>query len=247
MNGEIAFNSGRSLQGLPEDDEITPSTHFRYSDTGGIRDDWLGAGAKAHNRKRELSLSLPPFAEFILRLDGLKLVERRTYINRGERLENSAEHSWHVAVAAWALANYLNREVSIGKLLQLAVIHDLGELDAGDTFLYSADRNAGVQKEKACVSRIANEHRDLIPDLEVLWDEQEAGATNEARLLKIADRLLPFLHNLASEGKTWKQNSIARSQVLDMHAFIESEAPELFGWMKEQLDMAVDSGWLIDG
>lgn len=194
-----------------------------------------------------MTASRPSVADFFLRLDGLKLIERRTYIDGGKRLENSAEHSWHVAMAAWALASYIGWDVSTDKLLKLALVHDLGELDAGDTFLYSDDREKGSSKERDCVSRIAEQFGDLIPDLESLWDEQELGATSEARLLKIADRLLPFLHNIASDGKTWRENGIAKSQVLAMHAFIAESAPELFNWMKAQLDIAVDNGWLIDG
>ncbi len=188
----------------------------------------------------------PPVGEFLLELDQLKLVERRTYIDGGTRLENSAEHSWHVALAAWALASYLEWDVSIGKLLKLALIHDLGELDAGDTFLYAADRSEVSDAERAGVSRIADQYGALIPDLLVLWDEQECGITIEARLLKIADRLLPLLHNLSSEGKTWKQNNIARSQVQQAHAFIADEVPELSAWIEDQLETAVGRGWLRD-
>jgi putative hydrolases of HD superfamily len=194
-----------------------------------------------------VSSSLPQLADFLLRFDGLKMVERRTYIAGGQRRENSAEHSWHAAIAAWSLASYLRWDVSIGKLLQLALVHDLGELEAGDTFLYSEGREAGVQRERECVGRIAAKHPHLIPDLAELWEEQERGETREARLVKIADRLLPFMHNLASEGRAWKENSIARSQVLRMHAFIERDAPDLFAWIKQQLDAAVARGWLIDG
>jgi len=193
-----------------------------------------------------LTSSVPPVAKFLLELDALKLVERRTYVDGGARRENSAEHSWHVAIAAWALANYLGWEVSVGKLLKLALLHDLGELDAGDTFLYAADRSNAAASERACVSRIADRYGSLIPDLEALWDEQESGETKEARLLKIADRLLPFLHNIASEGKTWREHDIARSQVLEAHSFIGNEAPELFSWMEAQLDNAVKNGWLND-
>jgi putative hydrolase of HD superfamily len=159
-------------------------------------------------------VSIPEFTEFLLRLDGLKLVERRTYINGGERRENSAEHSWQVAIAAWALANYLGWDVSVDKLLRLALVHDLGELGAGDTFLYSADRAEVSRKERVCVAELADEYGAYLPDMLSLWDEQELGETPEARLLKVADRLLPFLHNVASEGKTWREHGIARSQVL---------------------------------
>lgn len=191
-------------------------------------------------------MSIPDFTEFLLQFDGLKLVERRTYIDGGARRENSAEHSWHVAMAAWALANYLGRDVSIGRLLRLALVHDLGELGAGDTFLYAADRNEVSERERACVAEMVDEYGAWLPDMLNLWDEQELGATPEARLLKVADRLLPFLHNVASEGKTWREHDIARSQVLAAHAFIEEESPEVFGWIEAQLDRAVRNGWLRD-
>ncbi|MDJ0927519.1 MAG: HD domain-containing protein [Gammaproteobacteria bacterium] len=193
-----------------------------------------------------MGLALPSVAQFLLELDKLKLVERRTYVFGGERRENVAEHSWHVAMAAWALSSYLGRDVSVGKLVQLALVHDLGELDAGDTFLYATDRNDASESERKCVSRLAREYDSLMPNLEALWTEQERGESEEARLLKVADRLLPFLHNIASEGKTWREHNIAKSQVLRAHAFIASEAPELFQWMEAQLDHAVESGWLGD-
>ena len=136
--------------------------------------------------------------------------------------------------------------MSIGKLLQLALVHDLGELHAGDTFLYAGDRAEVSKKERDGVSRLAQDHPSMIPDLVSLWDEQESGATPEARLLKVADRLLPLLHNIASEGKTWREHDIARSQVIAAHAFIEAESPEIFAWIEDQLDAAVANGWLRD-
>lgn len=189
----------------------------------------------------------PSVAQFLTEIDALKLVERRTYINGGERRENSGEHSWHVALAAWSLANYLDRDVSMEKLLKLALIHDLGEIGAGDTFLYAADRNKGVDAERDCVSGIAKRYGALIPDLLELWEEQECGESPEARLLKIADRFLPFLHNITSEGRTWRENNIAKSQVLNAHSLIAAEAPELFAWIEGQLDEAVRRGWLREG
>ena len=194
----------------------------------------------------KLTSSSPPIAEFLLEIDGLKLIERRSYIVGGSRRENSGEHSWHVALAAWAFANYLGKNISLEKLLKLALVHDLGELDAGDTFLYSSDRDESSKAEADCVSRLADRHPVMLPDLEELWAEQQLGETAEARLLKVADRFLPFLHNISNKGRTWIENDIAKSQVLGAHAFIASEAPELFAWMEEQLDIAVTCGWLRD-
>jgi putative hydrolase of HD superfamily len=193
-----------------------------------------------------LQESLPLFAQFVDEIDALKMVERRTYIDGGTRLENSAEHSWHVAMAAWALSKYLKHEVSLEKLLQLALIHDLGEIDAGDTFLYSSKRDTASEQERKCVSHLASKYEPIMPNLLALWDEQEAGESREARLLKITDRLLPFLHNMQSEGKTWQENGIARSQVLTNHSFIEKEEPELFSWIVTLMDKAVENGWLKD-
>ena len=189
---------------------------------------------------------MPLYAQLFADLDALKLVNRRTYVEGGVRLENSAEHSWHVAMAAWALANHLDRKVSLERLLKLALVHDLGEIDAGDTFLYSADRHSVSDAERVGVSKLASTYEPLIPDMLELWDEQELGATPEAKLLKVADRLLPFLHNILSEGKTWRENGIVRGQVLAMHSFIEAEEPEIFGWMIGELDRAVENGWLKD-
>lgn len=193
-----------------------------------------------------MSESWSAISSHLLDLDRLKLVQRRTYIDGGRRLENSAEHSWHVALAAIAVAQQLGWSVSTDRLLQLALVHDLGEMDAGDTFLYSGNREEGSRRERAAVAALARKYDGLIPDLESLWEEQELGITDEARVLKIADRLLPFLHNIASNGKTWKQHGIAKSQVLAMHAFIAKDAPELFAWMGEQIDQAAEKGWLLD-
>lgn len=185
-------------------------------------------------------------ATFLLELDALKLVERRTYVDGGTRLENSAEHSWHVGLAAWALAGYLKLDVDIGKVVQLALIHDLGEMTAGDTFLYATDRTESADRERQGIVAFAGKYEGVLPGLASLWEEQESGATPEAAVLKIADRLLPFLHNLASEGKTWREHGIAKSQVLNAHAFIERDAPELFTWMKGEADAAAQRGWLTD-
>lgn len=191
-------------------------------------------------------MNFPSVAAFLLEIDSLKLTERRSYIAGGKRLENSGEHSWHVAMAAWTLASYLSWEISLEKVLKLALIHDLGELDAGDTFLYSTSRATGIEAERACIGRLGQAYVALIPDLVALWEEQERGDTAESRLVKIADRLLPFLHNIASRGRTWREHGVTKSQVLDAHRFIGDAAPDLFEWMQSQLDKAVKRGWLTD-
>ena len=182
----------------------------------------------------------------MLQLDALKTVNRRTFINGGERVENSAEHSWHLAMACWAFAEMLNDDYDTQKLFKLALIHDLGEIGAGDTFLYSSNRGNAHIKERECVKQIASHPGNPISDIVELWEEQEAGDSKEAKLLKVIDRLLPFLHNITSEGRAWKDNGIHKNQVLKMHRFIETESPEIHSWFLEKIEYAVERGWLND-
>lgn len=188
---------------------------------------------------------LEQIAAFLLQFDRLKSVNRRTYINGGERVENSAEHSWHLALACWTFAEMSAEPLDLLRLIKLALLHDLGEIDAGDTFLYSAERGNAQLAERACVERLAGMQGNPIDEMLELWDEQEAGDSPEARLLKVVDRLLPFLHNLDSEGRAWRDNGIRRSQVLKMHAFIAGYAPPIHRWLLAKVDWAVDQGWLI--
>ena len=188
--------------------------------------------------------NLTHITQYFTELDALKLIERRTYIDGGRRLENSAEHSWHLAMACWSLSRSLNLQLNEEKLLKLALVHDLGEIDAGDTFLYSKDRSTANTAERACVKRLAQHTGNGIRDLPDLWEEQETGQSPETKLLKTVDRLLPFLHNLASQGKTWLELGIKESQVLKAHAFIKIDFPEIHEWMLNEIDQAVQLGWL---
>lgn len=188
--------------------------------------------------------NLDQLSAFLLQFDALKTVNRRTYINGGERVENSAEHSWHLAIACWAFADLLQDEFDLLKLIKLALVHDLGEIDAGDTFLYSSNRNDAHIKERQCIERLTAHPGNPIKDLPQTWEEQEAGKTKEARLLKVIDRLLPFLHNLTSNGQAWKDNGIHKKQVLKMHQFIAQENPDIYTWFLGKVDYAVAQGWL---
>ncbi|MCG8641341.1 MAG: HD domain-containing protein [Desulfobacterales bacterium] len=183
--------------------------------------------------------------DFMLQLDALKSVNRRTYINGGERVENSAEHSWHLAMACWAFAELLQDDYDVPKLIKLALLHDLGEIGAGDTFLYSNDRDSAHIEERESVKQIASHPGNPIGNIVELWEEQEAGKSKEAKLLKVIDRLLPFLHNITSEGRAWQDNGINKNQVLKMHQFIKNESPEIYGWFIAKLEYAVEQGWLI--
>lgn len=159
-----------------------------------------------------MSNKLGTITQYVLELDTLKLINRRTYIDGGARVENSAEHSWHLAMASWSIARSLGIDLSEERLLKLALVHDLGEIDAGDTFLYSNDRNKSHTAERECVKRLENHHGNGISDLSELWEEQESGKSIETKLLKTVDRLLPFLHNISSKGKTWQELGVKKTR-----------------------------------
>ena len=189
---------------------------------------------------------LNAITDYLLELDALKLVNRRTYIDGGLRLENSAEHSWHLAMACWTISRSFKLNVSEEKLLKLALIHDLGEIDAGDTFLYDVNRDSAHNAEREGVQRLRNHKGNAVIELSELWEEQETGISPETKLLKVVDRLLPFLHNINSEGKTWRESNVKKSQVANAHAFISDDFPEIHAWMFHQLNLAVQAGWLIN-
>ena len=193
---------------------------------------------------------LNAITDYMLELDALKLINRRTYIGSAiegtSRVENSAEHSWHLAMACWSISRSFKLDVSEEKLLKLALVHDLGEIDAGDTFLYAPNRDTAHTKERECVQRLESHQGNGIDDLSEIWEEQETGHSIETKLLKVVDRLLPFLHNISSEGKAWQESGIKKSQVLQAHAFIAKDFPEIHAWMSDRVQLAVKAGWLQD-
>lgn len=182
----------------------------------------------------------------LLEIDKLKAVQRRTYTEGGARLENSAEHSWHLAMAAWIMAEQLGLEVNHEKLLKLALVHDLGEIDGGDTFLYAPERDQAAENERRCIKRLEQQQPSLPNDFVEMWEEQETGGSAETRLLKVADRLLPFMLNIATEGRAWRENGVKRHQVEARHAFIAHEVPEVYQWISEQIATATRKGWLAE-
>lgn len=188
-------------------------------------------------------MTLDAITQFLLELDSLKNVERKNYIKTGMRRENSAEHSWHLAMACWCLNHQFNLQLSDERLLKLALVHDLGEIDAGDTFLYAAARTDAHIKERQCIERLQS-FAGGIDELTAHWDDQEFGQSPETKLLKAVDRLLPFMLNIATKGKTWRELGVKRHQVEQAHAFIQHEFPAIHRWIQAQLNQGTIEGWL---
>ncbi|AMT98042.1 MULTISPECIES: HD domain-containing protein [Psychrobacter] len=192
------------------------------------------------------SIDVNDVTHFLLELDALKRVNRRSYVTHTTRRENSAEHSWHLAMACWSIAELFELDVNHEKLLKMALVHDLGEIDAGDTFLFASSRNAAHIEERAGIARLQAERGNGITNLAEIWEEQETGSSKETQLLRVVDRLLPFLLNLNTEGKTWIESDVTRSQVAAALAFIEHSFPVIHDWLTENIEYATHQGWLID-
>ena len=192
------------------------------------------------------TIDIEDVTHFLLELDTLKRVNRRSYVTNTDRRENSAEHSWHLAMACWSIAEAFELEVNHEQLLKMALVHDLGEIDAGDTFLYADTRQDAHIKEGDGIARLQSERGNGIADLSKIWEEQETGNSAETQLLKVVDRLLPFLLNLNTEGKTWRELGVTRSQVAGAHAFIQDSFAPIHKWLSHNIDYATQQGWLID-
>jgi putative hydrolase of HD superfamily len=164
---------------------------------------------------------------FVIEIDRLKGVLRQTPLMDSSRRENSAEHSWHLAMMALTLAEYAPAGVDVQQAMHQVLIHDLVEIDAGDTFCYDqAAHEDKAEREQQAAKRIFG----LLPEphnqkLRQLWDEFEAQQTPTAQFAAALDRLQPLLHNWQTEGGTWKQHNIHRDQVMKRVAPIETGAP----------------------
>jgi putative hydrolase of HD superfamily len=185
--------------------------------------------------------------QFIRELDQLKHVLRQTSLIDGSRRENSAEHSWHIATMAIILAEHSAEPFDLGRALRLLLLHDVVEIDAGDTFCYDADGNLDKElREQRAAERLFG----MLPppqgdELRGLWEEFEAAATPEARFAHAMDRMEPLLQNHANGGGTWRQHGITRAQVLARMAPIQAATPGLWPSVMALIDAACQAGDIV--
>ena len=175
---------------------------------------------------------------FLVEADRLKGVLRQTTLCDASRPENSAEHSWHLALMAAVLAEHAPPGTDVARATRMALVHDLVEIDAGDTFAYDASANVGkTEREQQAAARIFG----LLPpeqaaELRELWEEFEAQATPEARFANAIDRLQPLLNNHHSGGGSWKAHGVSRAQVLRRMAPIEAALPGVWAMVLDIVD-----------
>lgn len=185
---------------------------------------------------------------FVLELDKLKAVYRKTQVKPdGHRQENSAEHSWHISLLAQTLAEYAEEPVDISRVTRMLLVHDIVEIDAGDTFAFAANDALSEQGEKE--QQAADRLFGLLPpvqaeSLKALWQEFEQAQTADARFAKAMDCMLPVLQNMNSEGGSWAKYQVTCSQVLRRNRHLENLAPKLWDYVLGQLDEAIANGWL---
>ncbi|MBE4617479.1 HD domain-containing protein [Vibrio navarrensis] len=183
----------------------------------------------------------------LMELDKLKSVLRRTRVKSADkRLENSAEHSWHVALMALLFAEHANEPVDISRVVKMLLLHDVVEIDAGDTFVYDAAASEQqAEKELAAAQRLFG----MLPDdqrdeLSALWHEFEEAQSAEAKFAKALDRLIPMLLNFHNQGQSWREHSVTREQALTINRKIELGSHALWEKAQEIIEQATQNGWL---
>lgn len=187
---------------------------------------------------------IPASLRFILECDKLKAVERRTSPVGLVRKENSAEHSWSLALMAMTLIPVVNPALDTLRVLKMLILHDLVEIDAGDTFCYG-EQGDKKERELAAAGRIFG----LLPlatgdSFQSIWQEFEDAVTPEAVFANAMDRLLPLLQNHANGGGSWIEHGVALDQVLDRNRGIETASPELWSVVESLAAEAAARGWL---
>ena len=185
---------------------------------------------------------------FILEIDKLKTIYRQSLITDKSRYENDAEHSWHLAIMAFLLAEHVEEEVDILKVIKMVLMHDLVEIDAGDTYCY--DDTAKLDKrerEENCAKRIfemlPKEQCQMMDDL---WEEFELMETPEAKYAAALDRLQPVLLNYTADGKSWKDHGIFLDQVIERNGRIKDSSEKIWKYVEDLLQYAVKQEYLME-
>ena len=185
--------------------------------------------------------------QFLLEVDKLKQVYRQTYLIDQSRKENDAEHSWHIALMAVVLCEHAaESDVDLLRVLKMLLMHDLVEIDAGDTFCYDeAAQRTKLSRERAAADRIFNMlPADQAAEYRALWEEFEAATSPEARFAAALDRLQPLTHNCMTQGRAWREHGVTEDQVLARNRHIGDGSPALWRHAENMIGNAVEQGHL---
>jgi len=183
---------------------------------------------------------------FIKEIDKIKYIQRKTKLINSDRPENDAEHSWHLAMMTLVLAEHSDTPIDVLKVLKMVLIHDIVEIDAGDTFIYDTLKNhTNTEDELKAARRIFG----LLPEEQALelielWQEFETGETNEAKFAKSMDRLEPLLQNTSNDGGTWKEFGVDYQKVYDKKKVIRDSSATIWKYAENLIHESVEKGIL---
>ena len=200
---------------------------------------------KKKNNQEEKS-RLEKQIAFLTEVDKEKNIFRQTYLADGKRKENDAEHSWHLALAAVLLKEHMKEDADLGRVMTMVLIHDLVEIDAGDTYAYDTE-GAATKREREV--KAADRIFGILPEdqgtyLRELWDEFEAYETAEAKYAHLLDNFQPLMLNDASDGKSWEEHGVHKSQVCRRNARIPETSEIVWEKMLEIMDKHIEKGHL---
>jgi len=184
--------------------------------------------------------------EFIIEIDKLKQVFRQSILMDGTRRENDAEHSWHLAIMGILLGEYSQEDLDLWRVVKMLLIHDIVEIDAGDTYCYEGTPYADkLEREKKAADRLFN----ILPpdqkeDFQRLWEEFEKRSTPEARFAAALDRLQPLLHNYKTKGESWKKHGVTSDQVIERNKSILEASKTLWDFAETIINDSIKKGYL---
>lgn len=186
--------------------------------------------------------------DFILEVDKIKNIGRQTYLSDGQRKENDAEHSWHLALMALLLKEHATEDIDVMKVMTMVLVHDIVEIDAGDTYAYDTEGyKTKAIREKAAAERIFG----LLPTdqgeyLKELWEEFEAYETSEAKYAHALDNFQPLMLNDATDGRSWREHVVRKSQVLNRNRKTAEGSEVIMEQIRAMVDRNVKKGNLLD-
>ena len=185
---------------------------------------------------------------FLMEIDKVKNIFRQTYLADGKRKENDAEHSWHLAISAFLLREYAKEEVDVLKVIIMVLIHDLVEIDAGDTYAYD---EKGAETKRAREVAAADRIFGMLPEdqgayFRELWDEFEAYESADAKYAHLLDNFQPLLLNNESNGMSWVEHHVKKSQIYKRNEKIEETSEQVWKWMSDIIDKHIELGHVRD-
>ena len=183
---------------------------------------------------------------FIKEIDKLKYIKRKTKLFNSDRHENDAEHSWHLAMMTLVLAEHSDKPIDVFKVLKMVLIHDIVEIDAGDTFIYDSTKShTNTEEELIAAKRIfgllpAEQAEEFI----AIWQEFEEGFSDEAKFAKSMDRFEPLLQNTSNNGGTWKEFNVPYQTVYDKKKVIKNGSTSIWHYAEKLINESVEKGIL---